>query len=186
MAESSEKLSLEYILLGLLEGQPQHGYALYKQLQDTRELSRIWHVKRSKVYYLLDKLADQNLLSSRVMAVDHVPDRKVYSLTEEGRQAFRAWYRTPVRSGRIMRVGFLSRLFFALREGQDPAVRLIEEQIQETLSWLKSLSAQLEGLEDPDLVTEQVFTFRIGQIQAMLDWLKECRQKIQAQPQQED
>jgi uncharacterized protein Smg (DUF494 family) len=63
---------------------------------------------------------------------------------------------------------------------------LIEEQIQETLSWLKSLSAQLEGLEDPDLVTEQVFTFRIGQIQAMLDWLKECREKIQAQHQQED
>lgn len=186
MAGELENLTLEYILLGLLEGHPQHGYALYQKLQETRELSRIWHVKRSKVYYLLDKLADQELLTSRVMAVDHVPDRKVFSLTEKGTREFQSWVRSPVRSGRTMRVAFLSRLFFALSEGQKTALDLIETQIQETTTWLGSLSAQLDQLEDPDLITEQVFTFRIGQIRAMLDWLEECRRKIQTRKQKED
>lgn len=179
MTSKLENQTLEYILLGLLEGDPQHGYALYQKLQDARELSRIWHVKRSKVYYLLDVLADEGLLTSRVIAAEQYPDRKVFSLTDQGRKAFQSWFRSPVRTGRAMRVSFLSRLYFALRENPAEALRLINKQIEETGSWRESLSAQLHRLDTPDFISEQVFTFRIGQIQAMLDWLEECREKIQ-------
>lgn len=177
-AEQREKRTLEYSLLGLLKGDPQHGYALFQKLQDTRELSRIWHVKRSKVYYLLEKLENQGLLSSRVVPHDTYPDRKTYQLTDQGRRCLQEWVQQPVTSGRDMRVSFLSRLFFALQDSPAAARRLVKTQLAETRSWLTSLTGQWEELEDSDFLTDRTFQFRIGQVEAMLDWLRECRDQI--------
>lgn len=178
MEKNFDRLTLEFILVGLLQGKPLHGYALFEKLQETRELSLIWHVKRSKVYYLLEKLESQGLLESEIISHPSYPDRKTYSITREGQAQFSRWLAAPVRSGRNMRVVFLSRLFFALREGKSTADKLIEGQLRETRGWLDSLQGQLADLDDPDFITEQVFTFRIGQVQAMITWLENCQRKI--------
>jgi hypothetical protein len=44
---------------------------------------------------------------------------------------------------------------------------------------MDSLRAEKKVLQDPDLITEQVLSFRMGQIQAMLDWLESCQQRVQ-------
>ena len=62
MAKKSSAHTLEYILLGLIREQPDHGYALFERLRNTKELSLIWQVKRSKLYYLLDKLESEDLI----------------------------------------------------------------------------------------------------------------------------
>ena len=48
MVEKDPSITLEYILLGLLRDNPDHGYALFEKVQNTPELSLIWQVKRSK------------------------------------------------------------------------------------------------------------------------------------------
>jgi len=181
MTEKESSITLEYILLGLLKDNPDHGYALYEKVQNTPELSLIWQVKRSKLYYLLDKLAGEGLLSSSVLAQEDYPDRKVYQLTSQGISALQDWLTDPVLSGRHVRVAFLSKLYFALQGDQERALRLIDAQREVCLGWLSSLEEEHDQVKGDDFISRQVYQYRIGQIKATLTWLENCRDKIDNQ-----
>jgi len=178
MAKKSSAHTLEYILLGLIQEQPAHGYALYNRLCKTPELSLIWQVKRSKLYYLLDKLESEGLLSVSVSSQSPYPDRKVYQLTSRGKKALESWMNSPVMSSRYIRLAFLSKLFFLLQKEGERATELITQQIMICQDWLQNLHRQHQSLEKDDFINSQVFLFRIGQIKAMLEWLENCREQI--------
>ncbi len=178
MAERNPQLTLENILLGLIRQEPLHGYGLYQKLQETPELSLIWHVKRSKLYYLLEKLESKGLINGTVRSQESYPDRISYQLTAFGEDLYQQWISTPVQSGRHIRVEFLPRLHFALSHSRSDAENLIQAQIDVCRTWISSLESQLEELKKPDYISRQVFLFRIGQIQAMVTWLKDCRLEL--------
>ena len=178
MTKKSSVHTLEYILLGLIQEQPAHGYALYEQISGTPELSLIWQVKRSKLYYLLEKLESEELLSVRVSSQGPYPDRKIYQLTSLGKKALEDWMNSPVLSSRYVRLAFLSKLYFLLRNNKEGAVDLISKQREICDGWLQNLERQVQSLEKDDFISSQVFYFRIGQIKAMLEWLEKCREKI--------
>ena len=173
-------LTIEYILLGLLYQNPTHGYELHKAIQASQGLSHIWRVKPSKLYSLLDRLEGQGLLASRAIPSERTPGRKEFHLTQDGERVFLDWIQSPVASGRHMRLVFHAKLYFALRIGDAPALRLIEAQSQECHGWVGSMEAQLSELESPDFTTKQVFSYRINQVKAMLDWLSDCDKRIRA------
>jgi len=178
MVKKSSAHTLEYILLGLIHKQPAHGYALYDRLRKTPELSLIWQIKRSKLYYLLDKLETEGLLSVSISSQGAYPDRKVYQLTSPGEKALENWMNSPVMSSRYIRLAFLSKLYFLLREEGGGAAELINQQIKICNSWLQNLQRQNQSLEKDNFINSQVFLFRIGQINAMLEWLENCREQI--------
>ena len=178
MAKKSSAHTLEYILLGMIRELPDHGYALFDRLRKNKELSLIWQVKRSKLYYLLDKLESDGLLSSTLRSQDTYPDRKVYQITPHGEELLENWIHTPVRSSRYVRLAFLSKLYFALAENKTRAEGLIEDQIEVCNSWLASLEQQQEDLEGNDFISSQVYQFRVGQINAMIGWLENCRETL--------
>ncbi len=178
MTEKPQTITLEYILLGMLKDQPDHGYALYERVQGTPELSLIWHVKRSKLYYLLDKLAGEELLSLSIHTQENSPDRKIYQLTPKGKTALRAWLKEPVLVSRYIRIAFLSKLYFALESGREAALELIAKQLEVCRGWLESLQAERDQVPADDFISRQVYQFRIGQITAMIAWLDDCRDQI--------
>lgn len=178
MAEQPPSITLEYILLGLLKDQPDHGYALFERIQDTPELSLIWNLKRSKLYYLLEKLAGEGLLSLSVRPQDVYPDRKIYQLTPQGQQAFQVWVGEPVLASRHVRIAFLSKLYFALQAGRKIALDLIDAQLAVCREWLKNLEEEAGNVPGGDFISSQVYRFRIGQITAMVTWLEDCREQI--------
>ena len=179
MAKKSSAHTLEYILLGLIREQPDHGYALFERLKNTKELSLIWQVKRSKLYYLLDKLESEDLLTSSVNSQGPYPDRNVYQITPRGEQLLGEWIHTPVLSSRYIRLAFLSKLYFSVKEDQNGSEDLIQAQIKVCRSWLENLQKQHKELGRSDFISSQVFLFRIGQINAMLTWLSNCQESIQ-------
>ena len=178
MAKKSSAHTVEYILLGLIQEHPAHGYELYKRLRNTPELSLIWQIKRSKLYYLLDKLESDGFLSVSVSSQGAYPDRNVYQLTSRGKKVLENWMNSPVMSSRYIRLAFLSKLYFLLRENEEGATELIDQQIKICQSWLQNLQRQHQSLEMDDFINSQVFLFRIGQIKAMLEWLENCREQI--------
>ena len=178
MAKKSSAHTLEYILLGLIQEQPAHGYALYEQILSTPELSLIWQVKRSKLYYLLEKLESEGLLSVTVSSQGPYPDRKIYQLTSTGKKALEDWMNSPVLTSRYVRLAFLSKLYFLLQNNNKGTVDLINKQREICEGWLQNLQHQYQSLEKDDFITSQVFLFRIGQIKAMLEWLENCREEI--------
>jgi len=178
MAKKSSAHTLEYILLGLIREEPAHGYALFEKLRTTPELSLIWQVKRSKLYYLLDKLENDQLLTSTITSEGPYPDRKVFQITSQGNEILENWMYTPVLSSRYVRLAFLSKLYFLLKKGPGQADLLISQQIEICQGWLDNLLRQSQALANADYLNQQVFLFRIGQIKAMLAWLKNCQETI--------
>lgn len=174
------RLKHEYFLLGMLSQQPGHGYDLHKRIQNSPGLSAVWTVKPGRIYALLDRLEKSGLITATQVESPHAPSRKVYQLTEAGRKDFLAWVRQPVRNGRSMRLMFPARLHFALLSGNRTALDLVEAQRLECRQWLAHQRARLES--SPELIYRQTVLFRIGQIEAMLDWLEGCHASIVALP----
>lgn len=173
-------LSTEYILLGLVAQGPVHGYDLHKQLATLDGLSAIWHVKQSQLYALLDKLEVMGFLQSVSTPGVASALRKQYHLTENGRQAFDTWLVSPVQHGREMRQGFLARLYFARISGVSAVRQLIDAQYRTCLGWQYDIQSELDALSDPASFQRVVNLFRMNQINAMLNWLDECRKTLTA------
>ena len=178
VVEKTHKVPLEYILLGLLKDQPDHGYALFEKVQGSPEISLIWKVKRSKLYYLLDKLAGEGLLTLSIHSQENSPDRNIYQLTEQGEDAFQTWLEEPVRISHYVRIAFLSKLYFTLQDGSETALALIDKQLNVCRGWLENLQRERVQIPEDDFISTQVYQFRIGQITAMISWLKTCREQL--------
>lgn len=166
-------LTNEYILLGFLHQQSGYGYDIYKELNGLVGLALVWHVKQSQVYALLDKLEMDGLLESRFETADPRPARKMYTLTEDGRQLFLQWAHSPVEHGRDMRQNFLARLYFARQLGDDVACDLLEQQIAVCKCWLEAHRSRLAKLDEDQDYERIVYRYRITNEEAMLTWLQE-------------
>lgn len=178
MSSNHPPPTIEYVLLGLLHQEPSHGYDLYKKIKGNETLSQIWRLKQSKLYYLLEKLEDQVLIEATRVSAENRPARKVYHLTEKGVKTFLAWIESPVKRARHVRIVFLARLYFAFHVNREHALNLIARQRAQCQAWKESLENQLQDAASSDFIITQAFTFRIGQIQAILDWLNECEKHI--------
>jgi DNA-binding PadR family transcriptional regulator len=84
----------QYVILGLLSIAPQSGYDV-KQTCD-RALSHFWSEGYGSIYPILKRLVTAGHATARLEEQDGKPDRRVYEITESGRQALRDWLAQPV------------------------------------------------------------------------------------------
>jgi len=161
-------LTLEHVLLALLDRAPMHGYELYQELCALKGISLVWNIKQALLYALLDKLEARGLLASELVQGDAYPPRNTFHLTAEGRETLRAWYQTPVRRARDFRQEFLAKLIVARRYGKSEALGLIRAQQGACRSWQRDLSATAAaGTADEWLV----HSFRLERVNGLLAWL---------------
>ncbi len=82
-------MSVKYALLVLLEKEPASGYDLAQRFN--LGIGQFWQCSHQQIYQELKKAHAQNLLSFAHEAQQGRPDRKVYSVTEQGREALSQW-----------------------------------------------------------------------------------------------
>ncbi len=168
-----QPLSVEYALLGLLEDSPAHPYEVHQRLVTTSPLANVWRIKRGHTYALLGRFEEEGLVSSWLEPQEYKPPRKMLTLTPEGQAVLDNWVRQPVRKPREMRLGFLAKLYFAIRKGV--AVELLDAQYLECKRWLDELE---RSQEHGDLYGRMVLDFRRQQVSSIMEWLCACRQAI--------
>ena len=83
-------------LLGLLFRGERHGYEL-KRMVD-QEFSPYWQIDFAQLYRSLAKMTEAGWVESRIERGAGAPDRKVYALTEPGRQALKRWLTEPAQN----------------------------------------------------------------------------------------
>lgn len=169
----SRPLSMEIALLGFLRPGPVHGYQIHELLRNG-ELGQVWHLKQAQLYALLSKLEELGYIHSAIQPQETRPARRMFQLTPAGQETFLGWLSSPVARPRDLRQEFQARLYFARREGRPVYERLIAAQQQACQEWLAQEQAERERYAEntfPRLVRE----FRVGQIQATLDWLNICQ-----------
>jgi PadR family transcriptional regulator AphA len=167
-------LAMEQVLLGLLMEGPMHGYDLHRRVE--KELGRIWRMGISNIYGALKRLEQAGQVESTLNPQENRPPRKVYHITPAGRKSFLAWVRQPVPTMRAMRVEFPAKLYFVRALGLEGARELIAAQetvCRERVERLERSAAQC-GPHDLDRL---IFDFRRRQVEAILEWLKFCREE---------
>jgi len=80
-------MDIKTLCLGLLCTGEASGYDLKKQFEST--FKHFYPAGYGSIYPSLADLADKGLVSCREMAQQKKPDRKVYSITDAGRRAFK-------------------------------------------------------------------------------------------------
>jgi len=107
---SAGMVSLRYFVLGLLTQKPMSGYDI-KRLH--KSLS--WLIRGpsfGSLYPTLRALREDGLVAVEVIPSQEKPPRKIYSVTEAGRQALRAWIDRPVTESVSLKT-FVMRLLLA-------------------------------------------------------------------------
>lgn len=86
-------MSLRYGLLGILNYKSMTGYELDAFVKKT--ISFFWDAKTSQIYRELANMEKEGWLSSNIEIQTDRPNKKVYSITEEGRKNFKEWLAHP-------------------------------------------------------------------------------------------
>jgi DNA-binding PadR family transcriptional regulator len=78
----------EAALLGLISEKPKHAYEIENDIKE-RDMRYWTEISMSSVYKLLKKLESRGLLESEVKLSKNNVAQKVYSMTKQGKKAFR-------------------------------------------------------------------------------------------------
>ena len=133
-------MSLDHILLGLLR-KPASGYDLRKAFEDS--VTHFWSAELGQIYPTLNRLEQKGLLRSRKEPSPRGPNRRVYSLTAEGRGELARW----LRAGPVVgtdRFAYLAQLYCMDSLGNLTETRAFMTELQGHLC--RSL-ARLEVIE---------------------------------------
>jgi len=86
-------MSLRFALLGLLARESLTGYDLTKRFDST--VGFFWSAKHSQIYPELANLTQEGLVTFELVTQTSKPNKKIYTITEEGRNVLRSWIDTP-------------------------------------------------------------------------------------------
>ncbi|MDR2589569.1 MAG: PadR family transcriptional regulator, partial [Oscillospiraceae bacterium] len=87
-------MSLKHGLLGLLNYDgPMTGYDLDKEFK--RSLGYFWYAKQQQIYRELDEMEIKGWLTSERVIQNEKPNKRVYSITEDGKTEFVDWLNSP-------------------------------------------------------------------------------------------
>jgi DNA-binding PadR family transcriptional regulator len=78
---------LKLVLMGLLIKGDNHGYNLRKMIE--KDLSNLINVDNTSIYYTLNKMEKEGLVTFKIISDTKRPQKNLYSLTEKGKKEFR-------------------------------------------------------------------------------------------------
>ena len=171
-------------LLALLAQGTAHGYELKQAIEQT--FGDAWPpLNIGQVYTTLGRLERDGFVASAHVAQAGRPDKRVYELTDAGRDEVRRWLEEPV-SGPRLKDEFFTKLVLArlpgvaaLNGGSDPRA-LIARQRRDYLQSLRDLNGLLLRQQpgDGQLSAALLIEGAILHLEADLKWLDLCEQRL--------
>lgn len=183
MDYSKEEISLvtrpfpaHYAILGLLIERPCHGYELSSRL--SAALGPVWRVARSRLYLALRRMEEEGWVTETTQVQANRPDRRTYSVTPAGAEAFWRWAQAPVRHVRDARVELLAKLDFLHRLAPERLAPFIDGQLA-FLDRLRRRFAAKEGLPmDDPVIARLALRFRLGQVESLIGFLRIAEKEL--------
>jgi DNA-binding PadR family transcriptional regulator len=161
-------------LLALLAKEPAHGYELKSLLEQI--FGEAYPTPNiGQIYVTLQRLERDGLVRSQDVVQATRPNKRVYELTEAGREALATWLDRETEGPRV-RDDFFMKLTLSQLAGGTDRLGLINRQRRHYLAQMRSLS-ELAGTETapiPRLLIEGAMLH----LQADLDWLQRCQEEL--------
>ncbi|HZG02147.1 MAG TPA: PadR family transcriptional regulator [Streptomyces sp.] len=164
-------------LLALLAAGPAHGYELKQALE--KLLGAAYPQPNiGQIYVTLGRLEKSGLIAGEEVAQSTRPNKRIYRLTDAGREAVRAWFDEPTDEPRV-RDEFFMKLALAPQSGLADQITLINKQRRQYLNTMRALS-RLAATEDRDnRVAQLLIEGAMLHLQADLDWLERCQEEFE-------
>jgi len=172
---------LKFILLGIVNYMPMTGYDIKQFLEGST--SHFWYAQTSQIYRTLESLEQEGCLTSTLEHQETRPTKRIYHITEQGREALSEWLRSPLDRIPPAKNELLVFLFFA---GQLDKVTLLQQLLLQRELYLRQHGDYDQAQdfiqeavdEHPELAHDARLweaTRRFGQIsrQAYMQWLDE-------------
>ena len=179
---------LQYAILGFLLRSPLTGYQLGKIFD--RHLNLAWVASLSQIYRELGFLEKKGLITSRLEKQADRPDKKIYTITKDGKTAFRSWLKNyPDELFAEKRDEFMLRIFFGAAMGKEELKNHFKHFIEERLEMKRDIEAAgarpqalARGLKPDEalttamdkLCTEFLFRRASMSIDTTLRWAEQC------------
>jgi len=174
----------KYAILGMLSLGPRTGYQLRQEIGAS--ISHFWSESYGQVYPVLRDLAESGLATVTVEPGEGKPDRKVYTITDAGREELRAWLRRPAPPS-PNRNELLLKLFFGRQVSDADLVAVVEDYRVRWARGLEEWEAIASRLQDrpasDDLdLRDRLFTLRYGALvgAATVAWADEVLASLRA------
>jgi DNA-binding PadR family transcriptional regulator len=162
-------------LLALLAKEPAHGYELKQALEQT--FGQAYPAPNiGQIYVTLRRLGRDGLVRGEDVVQSSRPNKRVYALTEAGRQALAAWVEEP--SGAHVRDQFFVKLVLAPLAGGADRMALINKQRRHYLNLIRGLSSLATATDRENRIARLLVEGAMLHLQADLDWLERCQEEL--------
>ena len=111
----------EWTVLAVVRERSTHGFAIAQLTAPGGELGRIWQIPRPIIYRSIGRLVESGLMTPDAVESGRGPQRTIYTVTPQAREAVASWLDTPVQHVRDVRSHLLLKLALLDRAGGDPA-----------------------------------------------------------------
>ncbi|HEX5566359.1 MAG TPA: PadR family transcriptional regulator [Streptomyces sp.] len=164
-------------LLALLAAGPAHGYELK---QDLEKLLGAAYPQPNvgQIYVTLGRLEKSGLIKGEEVAQTTRPNKRIYQLTDAGREAVRTWFEEPADEPRV-RDEFFMKLALALQTGLADQIVLINKQRRQYLNTMRELSRLAASEARDNRVAQLLIEGAMLHLQADLDWLERCQEELE-------
>jgi len=155
----------QLILLGILLGGKTHGYRLHEYV--THAMDLFTDVKKSKVYYTLEKLEREGYVEHETEREGKRPERRVYQITEKGKSYFLQLLRDNL--GEFKRTYFNDDIGIAFMDQlSTPEVRKL---LRKKRGITQSTLQQFKEVPDHSGNWHYVISHNIAHLEADLAWI---------------
>ncbi len=118
--------TLDYVILAGLLRKPRSGYDLTRWME--RETSHFFAIGHSSIYPALARMQREGLVRFEVVPSEHGPERKVYSVTQAGREALLSWAAQPAAERQVRDEQLVKALCYGFLPKERALARLREEK----------------------------------------------------------
>ncbi len=175
---------LKHGMLGLLKYGEMTGYEIMKVFRDS--LNFFWTANTSQIYRELQTLKTEGFLAEVVVEQTGKPDKKVYSITEAGREELKHWLReydygnnnNPL----CMKVFFSGELS---KQENIERFQKIKEEAQETIVRYHAIfeitKAYKERVSQPEdsVYWNMTIDFGIRYMKMLAEWCDSCIKELE-------
>jgi DNA-binding PadR family transcriptional regulator len=178
-------MSVRNALLGLLSVKPRHGYELRTAFGAVVGGDDNWEVKPAQIYTTLERLEESGLVERQSdLGEGDEPSRRIYAITEAGREALHEWFKSSVDT-QPQRDEFFVKLMIALACEQTDVWRIIQTQRARLYQDLHAVTTQRDSY-DPRHAMAQILLLdkAIMHLEADLRWLDMIEMRIELIKQQ--
>jgi DNA-binding PadR family transcriptional regulator len=172
-------VALERATLAILSEEPSHGYAILAKLQ--KRIGGVCGISYGQVYRMLSALERRGLVVGHAVQVARRPTRRVYSLSDAGRQDVQRWLTEAPSRTLFFGTEFYLRLPFLSALDRETREEVLGQQVRQCREHLAMLVRRCQGAHRTDsegVAQRLVLEAAVLHSKADLEMLERCRAEL--------